>query len=170
MYGLFPHYEGPFPILAFMHGDACGWEMYQKMLEHYASHGFIVVFPFISSPKADWHHYVTELDGTVLMKSVQWALEQNETEGSPLYGKVDPDTIIYSGHSMGGYGSIEASHTEIDNEAVKLTLSFHPGGCDHNKYAEVAKKHPVVLTMSSNDPLAHNDFNKCFEPALDAAG
>lgn len=73
-----------------------------------------------------------------------------------------------SGHSMGAYCSILASHTLIDDESIKLTLPLHPGGCAESEFAAVSEKHPVVMTMSSNDPLRRTD-DKCFQKAMETA-
>lgn len=56
-----------------MHGSTGEWGMYTKVLEHYASHGFIVVFPFVKSPAQDKHFWVTNTDGTYILKGIDFA-------------------------------------------------------------------------------------------------
>ena len=42
-----PQAVGPFPLMVFMHGSTGQIGMYQKNLANYASHGFLVAFPYI---------------------------------------------------------------------------------------------------------------------------
>ena len=55
--GLYPTKTPPVgrgvPLMVFMHGTAAKIEMYLPNLLQYASHGYVVVFPYIVSPQAD---------------------------------------------------------------------------------------------------------------------
>merc|ERR1711990_1239599 len=84
-----------------MHGSTGQYEMYDQNLEHFASHGFVIVFPHIKSPEKDKKPLTTDTKGVYLMKAIDWALEQNQVKESPLYGLVDINKVIYAGHSMG---------------------------------------------------------------------
>jgi dipeptidyl aminopeptidase/acylaminoacyl peptidase len=117
------------PLVVFMHGSTGQWEFYSDNLELMASHGAAVVFPFIKSPDDDKHFWVTNTDGTYLIKAIEYARAAAQDEGSALYGRVDLDNIIIAGHSMGATCSINASLKLKDDPAVKLTLTMHPGIC-----------------------------------------
>ena len=39
--------SAPYPAVAFMHGSTGQIEMYEKNLINYASHGFVVAFPYV---------------------------------------------------------------------------------------------------------------------------
>ena len=77
IYGLIPHGDGPFPLVGYMHGSTGEWGMYGTNLEHFASHGFVVVFPHIKSPDADKHWWETNTDGKYLIKAINWAADQS---------------------------------------------------------------------------------------------
>jgi len=160
---LVPEGSGPFPVMGFMHGTTGEWEMYSSNLEHFASHGFIVVFPFIKSPDGDKSPLATDTSGIYLINAVKWALAENDIEDSKLYGKVDKENVVYAGHSMGATCSIKGSHSQIDDETIKLTVAMHPGICgplgpppspitwEKSQLREVTEKHPVFYTTAAND-------------------
>ena len=72
-----------FPIIAFMHNSAGEWAMYSDILEHYATHGFIVIFPHIKSPDKDKHPSVTDTKGDYLLKAVDFARAANADSKYP---------------------------------------------------------------------------------------
>ena len=115
-----------FPVMAFMHGTTGGWSMYEPTLNHYASHGFLVVFPHMEGPTEDGLPLTTDTDGEYLLKAIEFAKAANADETSALYGKVDVDNIIIAGDGMGA-GSIMASKRFAGT--AKLTVAQHPGIC-----------------------------------------
>ena len=56
-----------------MHGSTGQVEMYIDNLRNYASHGFVVVFPYIKSPKADKNPFTTNTDGTYILHGLSYA-------------------------------------------------------------------------------------------------
>ena len=92
-----------------MHGSTGEWDFYSQNLMHFASHGFIVVFPYIKTPEKDKSPLTTDTSGEYLINAVNWAKAQNDVVGSHLYGKVDTENVIYAGHSMGATCSIKGS-------------------------------------------------------------
>ena len=124
LYGLIPQGDGPFPLVGFNHGSTGQWGMYDDSLKLWASHGFIIVFPFIKSPDYDKHFWATNTDGKYLVQAIDWATAQNEVEGSELFGMVDTKNIVFSGHSMGATCSINGSFSQLDiNPNIKLTVA-----------------------------------------------
>ena len=102
--------------------------MYEENLRRITAHGFIVVFPFIKvstmkqshtcgacaltvlrnkltnqDAEKDTHWWVTNTDGSVLMKSLDYAAAANVNETHPLFGKIDLSNIVLAGHSMGAH-------------------------------------------------------------------
>jgi len=187
IYGLIPEGPGPYPLLGFMHGSTGQWEMYQENLTHFASHGFVVVFPHIRGPKEDTNPLVTNTNGEYLIKAINWAIAENSDKDSQLYGMVDSENVIYAGHSMGATCSIKGSHSQLDDENIKLTVAMHPGICgplgpppspatwETNQMAELAEKHPVFMTTAKNDgafwpaPATASHEKGCFEKSFNKA-
>lgn len=72
-----------------MHGSTGQWEFYNDNLELYSSHGAVIVFPFIKSPKGDTNPLTTNTDGKYLIKAVEYAKAANKDPSSPLYNMID---------------------------------------------------------------------------------
>merc|ERR1719499_571079 len=102
MYLIFPpEQSAPYPLVAFMHGSTGQYEMYQKNIEGYASQGFVIVFPFIKSPKQDESPLTLETTGEHLLLAIQYAEVSQTNSSMPLYGLVDMSKVATAGHSMG---------------------------------------------------------------------
>ena len=85
---------------------------YHPVFEHLASWGFIVIGNDDSNA---WN-------GLSALVSLDKALCQNSTEGSPLYQRIDLDRIGVVGHSQGAMGAINAA-TEDDRFKVLYAAS-----------------------------------------------
>lgn len=85
--------------------------MYNDNFDHYATHGYIIVFPFVKSPEKDKNPFTTNTDGSILVQGIEHAKQANKDPNSPLFGMIDEDNIIIAGHSMGATDSIQASKT-----------------------------------------------------------
>jgi len=120
----------PFPVVIFMHGLTGQYEMYQRQMEFYASHGFIVFFPFIISPDADKRTFppVTNTDGKFMKKGLLLAGEMNADPASPLHAMLDMQNVALNGHSMGATCTIMAAAT-LPAGSVKVAVAQHPGVC-----------------------------------------
>ena len=53
------------PLIAFMHGSTGQYGFYNDSLALIASHGAIVVFPFVKDPEKDKSPFTTNTDGKV---------------------------------------------------------------------------------------------------------
>ena len=67
-----------FPLIGFMHGSTGQWGMYVDNLNHYASHGAVVVFPFVKSPEKDKNPFTTNTDGSILVQGIEYAKLANK--------------------------------------------------------------------------------------------
>jgi hypothetical protein len=70
----------------------CG--QYLPMLNHLASHGFVVVAPLSTA--------TAEGDPLPTTAGLDWILEQAEDASSPYYGRLDTANVGQLGHSYGG--------------------------------------------------------------------
>jgi dienelactone hydrolase len=171
-----------FPLLTFMHGSTGQWEMYNDNLELYASHGAVVIFPHIKSPEKDKNPLTTNTNGEFLLKSVEFATNATADPNSPLYGKVDTESVVYAGHSMGATCSIMAS--KRSSVKAKLTITQHPGICGPfgpppspdtwmpHDLSAVSIDHPVLFTTATNDgafwpaPMTAKHELGCFNDSM----
>lgn len=86
------------PVITWGNGTFSSPSVYFELLDHLASHGFIVIASnsgFVGS-------------GQEMLEGVDWALAQNDEPTSPLFGVVDVEAVGATGHSQGGGGAINA--------------------------------------------------------------
>jgi len=173
LYSLTPAGEAPaagWPLIVFMHGLTGQYGMYEGVVQLYASHGFVVVFPFIKSPKKDAAKFppVTNTNGEYILHGIDFALNATKDPSSVLYTKVDSTRIVSAGHSMGATCSIMAAKRIIDAgdatlPALKLVVTQHPGICGpfgpppwpdtwlKEDLTKVNDHVPVLFTTATND-------------------
>lgn len=90
-----PLADGPFPVVAFVHGGAVPLERYRWMPEHWASRGYLVIaadhlydLAIFTSDNSSW--------------ALDDVLERSEEPGDLLYGATEPGDAAILGHSLGG--------------------------------------------------------------------
>lgn len=86
------------PILTWGNGTFAIPQYYSGLLEHLASHGFVVIASNSTQTGS----------GAAMVEGVDWLVAQNEVGGSEFFGALDVDAIGSLGHSQGGGGSINA--------------------------------------------------------------
>lgn len=93
----------------------------RQHLAELASHGYLAVAPGgiqsgpgstpppPAQPRADGSPppLRAETSAAQVMAGVEWLLAENRRQGSPYYGKIDPQMIAVSGHSCGGIQAIQ---------------------------------------------------------------
>ena len=101
--------NGPYPLVAFMHGWLAAPDNYDRLLLHLASWGFVVAS--IGTEVA--------VDGTMRAESqdtqalLHWVAHQSKQENSWLSGMVAPGPWGASGHSMGGLEATNRAGAEM---------------------------------------------------------
>lgn len=87
-----------FPLLTWGDGTLTTPTFYEELIGHVVSYGFIVVGTNTGATGS----------GAEMLEAVEWALEQNNQPGSPIYRMVDSKKIGAFGHSQGGSGTCMA--------------------------------------------------------------
>src|SRR5262249_5209399 len=109
-------------------------DMYQKLLKHVASHGFVVI-----------GCNDTQAERACLNDGMDWLVKQN-TEDGPLKGKLDTSREVTIGYSWGGGAAIDTA----DRPNVRATFSLH--GMPPRVDGAFDKMHaPLLLTTSTGD-------------------
>jgi len=185
--------SAPYPVIVFSHGSTGEWLMYKSAFERYVSHGFVVLFPHINSPKSDQNPFTTDPMGGFTTKGVHFASAANADESSPLYGKLDISNIVLAGHSMGASSTIMAA-ANLPAGTAKLAYAQHPGLCgplgpppclQHGSklcstwldvdFQAASSKMPVIMHTAANDKAFDIPFItktpvaelECFHKATD---
>ena len=89
---------GAHPIITWGNGTFAIPIVYQGLLDHFASYGFVVIAS--TSPMTG--------SGEEMLGGVDWLVDENSRAGSIFFNKLDIDHVGATGHSQGGGGTINA--------------------------------------------------------------
>jgi hypothetical protein len=158
--------------MVFSHGATGEYAMYTRAIERYTSHGFVVIFPHVKSPKDDTSPLTLDPHGDFTIKGVNFAIGANEDKSSPLYKALDLQNLMLAGHSMGASSTIMAAKRLPEGTATvtpKVAVSQHPGLCGPfgpppclgpgplcntwmpADFTTASQKIPLLLTTATND-------------------
>jgi len=116
-----PDGEGPFPLVLFSHGALGSGDVGFPLVEHWTSHGYVVLCPTHADSIKLRRESGERLDGTLdaIRGMGSWdenwtdrpldlaflldALDQLEGKLPALAGKVDRERVAAAGHSLGAY-------------------------------------------------------------------
>ena len=121
---------------------------YEGMIRRLASHGFVVI-ALRESPG----------DASQAIKALDWMDQQNKDSNSPLYGKLDMNTVGCSGHSMGG---LESEQAVIKDKRVLTAFLNNSGdwnGAGANKVATDRSIAILFGEVGMEKDNAKNDYN-----------
>lgn len=86
-----------YPVIVFQHGYSGSIKEYETILNHLASHGFVVVAPQMYPPSGSWMTY--EEEAALGVQIISW-LQENLNNIVPV--KADTSLLGLAGHSRGG--------------------------------------------------------------------
>ena len=142
---VYPDAPGAFPLIVFSHGFASDSDAYDPMLEHWASHGFVVVAP--SHPdsggtaRAIWSSIRLGKSGLIAarLEQMQTILDGLESLPDGLRARIDNSKLLAAGHSFGAFtaqqlgGAIavepETGETVAGrDQRIQAVVAFSPPG------------------------------------------
>lgn len=121
---------------------------YEGMIRRLASHGFVVI-ALKESPG----------DASQAIKALDWMDQQNKDSNSPLFGKLDMNTVGCSGHSMGG---LESEQAVIKDKRVLTAFLNNSGdwnGAGANKVPTDRSIAILYGEVGMEKDNAKNDYN-----------
>lgn len=121
---------------------------YEGMIRRLASHGFVVI-ALKESPG----------NATQAIKALDWLDGLNKDSNSPLFGKLDMNTVGCSGHSMGGLESEQALIKDRRVLTAFLNNSGDWGGAGANKVATDRSIAILYGEVGMEKDNARNDYN-----------
>jgi len=167
----FPRDDGHYPIVVFSHGAYSSKDEYDLVLDHWASHGYVVIAATHGDstalgvqrgdPEAGnaWVDRMADL--TFLLD--QLAVLSEQVKG--LEGKPDPTRVAATGHSLGALTALalagvpgvdrrDNQRKSFYDERVKVALMISPPGAipglvDNGGFASV--KVPSLYTTATRD-------------------
>jgi chlorophyllase-like protein len=125
--------SGPHPVIVWGNGTGGTPDVYDGLLRHLASHGFIVAAANTKNANS----------GQEMLAGAQWLISENDRQGSVYFHQVDVEHIGATGHSQGGAGAINAAADPI----IDTTVPLQPG-----PDADPSKLHgPALFLAGQND-------------------
>jgi len=104
------------PIVSWNNGTLYQINRYQDLLDHWASHGFVVMGA----------HTNRTAGGAVHEAAIDWLVAENARAGSAYFGVLDLTKIGASGHSQGGGATITAGANVPGPSGIVTTLPLMP--------------------------------------------
>ena len=121
---------GPYPLVVISHGNGHSYTWYAYLQFHLASRGYVVMSHTNNTQPG------IETASTTTLTNTDFLLANRDTVGGgQLAGKIDPNQIIWIGHSRGGEGVVRAydrirdgtfTPAEYDLDDIKLVSSIAP--------------------------------------------
>ena len=100
------------PVILWGNGTGTPVSVYDALLRHFASHGFIVAAANTSNAGS----------GAEMLQGLTQLTQWNGQSGNRFYQRVDTANVGSTGHSQGGGGAINAAK----NQGVKTTAPLEP--------------------------------------------
>jgi dienelactone hydrolase len=104
------------PVVSWNNGTLYQIDRYQHLLDHWASHGFVVMGGHTNSTRG----------GAVHEAAIAWLVAENARAGSAYFGMLDLTKIGASGHSQGGGATITAGANVPSPSGIVTTMPLMP--------------------------------------------
>ncbi len=157
----YPKGEGEFPVIVWSHGATGTKDMYQPIVKHWVSHGYICIqadhsdSPEVGGggPRLDWQNRA--LDMSFIMDS----LAELEKKAPELKGKMNEERIGAGGHLIGAYASCVLAGQK----------NFNPGAPDNLKDKRI-KAALLLSPQGRGQGLTEKSWGKVTGPMMVLSG
>lgn len=135
------------PIIIWGNGTGTSPGSYGSLLNHWASHGFVVAAARTSNAGS----------GTQMIDCLNYLVQQNGRSSGTYAGRLNVNKVATTGHSQGGGGSIMAGR----DGRVTVTAPFQPYtiGLGHRSSSQSRQSGPMFLMTGGRDTIASPTFN-----------
>lgn len=127
------------PIVSWNNGTLYPIDRYQHLLDHWASHGFVVI----------GGHTNRTAGGAVHEAAIDWLVAENGRAGSAYEGTLDVSRIGAAGHSQGGGATITAGAGVPSPMGIVTTMPLMP--ISRYERAHLAEHTASMLVVSATD-------------------
>jgi len=165
---------GPFPVVVFSHGAASSKDLYTRVIDHWASHGYAAIQPTHIDSESLGFRFGSATPAQVLSSRIgdmAFILDRLEAiaEKASVPGRLDATKIAAAGHSFGGWIALimaglpvimpDGSSRTFGDTRIKALVSYNGVGpmdrVDNNGWKNVTV--PVFASSGTNDPGATGD-------------
>ncbi len=135
------------PIILWGNGTGSSPSTYAALLNHWASHGFVVAAARTSNAGS----------GNEMIACLDYLITQNGRSTGTFSGKLDVNRVATAGHSQGGGGSIMAAQ----DSRVSASAPFQPYtiGLGHKTSSQSNQSGPMFLMTGGGDTIAIPSLN-----------
>lgn len=135
------------PIILWGNGTGASPFMYRRLLDHWASHGFVVAAA----------RTIRAGNGSEMIDCLNYLEQQNSSDSGTYTNKLDLERVGASGHSQGGGGAIMAGR----DSRIITTAPMQPyiRGLGHLRSSHHQQNGPMFLMTGSSDRLASPILN-----------
>ena len=162
---------GPYPLVIFSHGFSTNAVWYNTLLEHYASHGFIVLAPehieqFDPESSDAWK---ASIDRPLDIKRTLDYAEQITAPGGDVAGLIDMQHVAVVGHSSGGYTALAMGGAQYDLAAFNARCAQLPPDDPHTFLcAPFVPKEADMAARAGLDPMPEGLWPSLGDPRVTA--
>lgn len=174
-----PDGEGPFPLIVWSHGYLGSKDAYEPLVQHWASHGYVVIQgthsdslallprrerwaklrePFTFTGEgglSDWRN--RPLDIVLILDSLDWI----EAQISELAGAIDREHVGVGGHSFGAFTA----------QLIGGVRTTEPGGDGFESHADERADAVVLISPQGRDTLLRDGaWDTLTRPAMVVTG
>lgn len=136
------------PIIIWGNGTTASPSSYSQGLNHWASHGFVVVAANTSNAGT----------GQEMIDCLNRIISQNSSYGSTYYGRLNTGKVGISGHSQGGGGTIMAG--QDPRTTVTAPMQPYTIGLGHNSSSQYRQVGRMLLLSGGSDTIAAPSLNQ----------
>ncbi len=135
------------PIILWGNGTGGSPSTYRGLLEHWASHGFVVAAARTSNAGS----------GDEMISCLNYLVTENGRSSGTFAGKLNVNRVATAGHSQGGGGSIMAGQ----DSRVTVSAPFQPYtlGLGHRASSQRNQSGPMFLMTGGSDTIAAPGLN-----------
>lgn len=134
------------PIVSWNNGTLYQIDRYQDLLDHWASHGFVVI----------GGHTNSTAGGAVHEAAIDWLVAENAREGSAYFGMLDVTKVGASGHSQGGGATITAGAGVPSPMGIVTTMPLMP--ISRFEPAHLTQQAAPMLIVSATEDERANEI------------
>jgi hypothetical protein len=132
------------PIISWNNGTRYQIDEYQALLDHWASHGFVVMGA----------HTNRTAGGAVHKAAIDWLVAENARSGGAYFGMLDLTRIGAAGHSQGAGATITAGANVPGPTGIAASVALMPiSSFEDPHLAQHAA--PMLLVSATEDPRAN---------------
>jgi dienelactone hydrolase len=170
----YPDGPGPFPVIVFSHGAASSKDLYTRVIDHWASHGFASIQPTHMDSESLGFKMGSATPAQLLLSRIgdmQFIMNNMDAIAAKagIAGKLNKDKIAVSGHSFGGQIALimaglpittpDGGAKSYGDKRIKALVSYNGTGpmdrIANDKWSDVTV--PIFAASGTNDPGATGD-------------